>query len=145
MSYSTDLKSLLMQSIDELSATPSVFAIDPSRDFTRNRKLNLKNTIHTMLTMEGDCIQEELYTFFGRSNETATTAAFCKQRQKLSDKAFPTLLRLFNNKLVTSLFKGKYRLMACDGTSAEIFRNPNDALTYFDPSKASASGFNQVY
>ena len=134
-----------MQSIDEVSASPADFAVDPSRDFTRSRKLNFKNTIHTMLTMEGDCIQEELYTFFGRNDNTATAAAFCKQRQKLSDSAFPTLFRLFNSKLPVSLYKGKYHLIACDGTKAEIFRNPNDPLTFFEPSKASSRGFNQIY
>ena len=90
MNYPNYLKTLLLQSVDELSASPQDFAVDPTRDFTRNRKLNFKDTMLMMLTMTDDSIQEELYTFFGKNGNAPTTTAFCKQRQKLSDKAFPT-------------------------------------------------------
>lgn len=144
MSCISNPKSLLWQAIDELAASPSEFAVDPGRDFTRCRKLSFNRMIHMLLTMEGDCIQEELYRFFGRSSVAPSKAAFCRQRQKLSDKALPSLLRKFNSKLSTSLCRGKYRLFACDGTTAEIFRDPSDPTTYFEPSKASARGFNMI-
>jgi hypothetical protein len=145
LSYFNYLKRLLSQAIDELSASPSDFAVVPGKDFTRNRKLGFKDMIQMLLTMEGDCIQEELYRFFGRNDDAPTKAAFCKQRQKLSDKALPTLFNVFNSKLPVSLYRGKYRLFACDGSTAEIFRDPNDGKTFFNPSKASSNGFNLIY
>ena len=145
LSCFNDPKSLLWQAVDELAASPAEFAVDPSRDFTRCRKLSFKDTIHLLLTMEGDCIQEELFKFFGRSINAPSKAAFCRQRQKLSEKALPSLLNIFNSKLSTTLFKGKYRLLACDGTTAEIFRDPDDLTTYYEPNKVSSRGFNMVY
>ena len=35
--------------------------------------------------------QEELYRFYGRTVSAPSRAVFCKQRQKLSEKALPTL------------------------------------------------------
>ena len=145
MNYPNYLKTLLLQSVDELSASPQDFAVDPTRDFTRNRKLNFNDTMLMMLTMTDDSIQEELYTFFGKNGNAPTTTAFCKQRQKLSDKAFPTLFRLFNDKLPVSLYKGKYRLMACDGSNAEIFYNPNDPSTFFNSTRVSGRGINIIH
>ena len=87
LSYFNNSKLLLRQAVDELAASPAEFAVDPSRDFTRCRKLSFKDTIHLLLTMEGDCIQEELFKFFGRNINAPSKAAFCRQRQKLSEKA----------------------------------------------------------
>ena len=145
MSCFKDAKSLLWQSVDELAASPPEFAVDSGKDFTRCRKLSFKSMIHLLLSMEGDSIQEELYRFFGRNLDAPSKAAFCRQRQKISDSALPSLLTKFNSKFHISLFKDKYRLVACDGTTAEIFRDPSDKTTYFEPSKASSYGFNMVY
>lgn len=145
MSNYSLIKSLLLQAIQELSSSPSDYAVNPDKDFTRSRKLNLKDMILLLLTMEGDCIQDEVWKFFGRNESAPTKAAFCNQRKKLSEKAFPTLLKIFNAKLPVSLYKDKYRLMACDGSTAESFRDPEDPTTYFEPSSASSRGYNMVY
>ena len=64
LSCFNDPKSLLWQAVEELSSSPSEFAVDPSRDFTRRRKLSFKKTIHLLLSMDGGSIQEELFRFF---------------------------------------------------------------------------------
>lgn len=139
------IKHLLEKSIDELAATPSRIVVDPNRDFTRNRKLNLKDTINLLLTMEGDCIQEELFRYFGRNESAPSKASFYKQRQKLADNAIPALFYSFNEKLSTKLYNKKYQLVACDGSTAEIYRDPNDRDSFFDSPKVSSTGFNLIY
>ena len=145
MSNHVIINSLLDQAIEQLSASPSTFAVDPNKDFTRNRKLGLQNTLKLILTMENECIQEEIIRFFGRSADVPSKAAFFKQRQKLTDIAMPALFHIFSNKLPVKLYNGSYRLIACDGSTAEIFRNRNDPDTYFDSPKVSSNGFNQIY
>ena len=44
--------------------------------------------------MEGECIKEELYTFFGRTTDAPSKSAFYKQLQKLKDGALRCLLHL---------------------------------------------------
>ena len=145
MRYPNYLKRTLLSAIDELADTPSLYACNPGRDFTRNRKLNFKQFLILLLSMEGDCIKEELYRFFGRSTAAPSKAAFYKQRQKLQKDALRNLLFTFNSKLKRKLFKDKYQLIACDGSALDIYRNPDDPDTFFGPSGKSSRGFNQIH
>ena len=93
MTYSNLMKQMLMASIDELSQTPENFAVHPDKDFTRNRKIGFHDFLLLLLTMEDDCLREELYHFFGRTDETPSKAAFYHQRAKLKDNALQELLQ----------------------------------------------------
>ena len=145
MKYSDSVKAILLAAINELSAHPENYAKRPGRDFSRNRKLGFKQLLLMLLTMEGECIREELYTYFGRTPKAPSKAAYYKQLQKLKDEALRTLLLAFNRKLKHNLFDGKYQLLACDGSSLDIFRNPDDPDTFFEANSKSPKGYNQAY
>ena len=66
MKYADVVKAMLLASIHELAANPQNYALHPGKDFSRNRKLGFKHLLLMLLTMEADCIKEELYRFFGR-------------------------------------------------------------------------------
>ena len=135
----------LLAKIDELTSDPEKIAVEPGKDFTRNRKLGANNLIRMLLTMEAECINEELYTYFGYTKEVPTKAAFCKQRCKLNQNALPFLLRQFNKTLSEKFYNEKYRFLACDGSGANIFRNPDDPDTYYPPSGRSKNGVNLIH
>lgn len=145
MTYSTFTKQMLMTSIEELSQTPENYALHPDKDFTRNRKLGFHDFILLLLTMEDDCLREELYRFFGRTALVPTKAAFYHQRAKLKCDALWQLLQIFNQKLQPTLYKNRYRLVACDGSVADTFRDAKDKDTYFEPNNKSPRGFNQIH
>ncbi len=145
MKYSDLVKAMLFASIHELAANPENYALHPGKDFSRNRKLGFKHLLLMLLTMEADCIKEELYRFFGRSTDAPSKAAFYKQRKKINNDAFRSLLVSFTQKCKKKLFKGKYSLVACDGSAADIFRNPDDPDTFFEPNGKSTRGFNQIH
>ncbi len=145
MNYSDSAKAVLLAAIDELAADPERYAKNPGRDFTRNRKLGFKQLLLMLLTMEGDCIREEIYTFFGRTTDAPSKAAFYKQLQKIRDGALRELLLTFNRKLKNKLYDGRYQLIACDGSALDIFRNPDDPDTFFEPNAKSPKGYNQAY
>ena len=108
MKHSDYVKAMLLASIHELAADPSIYAKNPGRDFSRNRKMGFRDFLLMFLTMEADCIKEELYRYFGRSTAAPSKAAFYKQRKKLRDDAFRWLLLSFNKKCRKLLFKDKY-------------------------------------
>lgn len=145
MMYSTVVKQILMDSIHKLPQTPENYAVHPDTDFTRNRKIGFKDFLLLLLTMEDDCLREELYRFFGRTEAAPTKAAFYHQRAKLKDDALWRLLQIFNQNFEPTLYKNKYRLVACDGSVADIFRDENDKDTYFEPNNKSPRGFNQIH
>lgn len=145
MHFSDYIKATLMAIIDEISADPRRFVVNPGKDFTRNRKIGFRDTLLMLLTMEGDCIKEEIYRYFGRTKEAPSKSAFYRQRRKLNFQALATLLFLFNQKLPKELYNGKYQLIACDGSAADIFRNPEDPDTFFEANGKSSRGFNQIH
>lgn len=145
MKYSNVVKAMLFTSIHELAANPEHYVRHPGKDFSRNRKLGFQRLLLMLLTMEGDCIKEELYRYFGRSTDTPSKAAFYKQRKKVKEDAFRSLLVSFTQKCQKKLLKGKYSLVACDGSAADIFRNPDDSDTFFEPNGKSTRGFNQIH
>ena len=133
MNYSDSIKAILLAAINDLSKTPEKYAVKPGVDFIRNRKLGFKDYMLMFLTMEADCIREELYRFFGRTIDAPSKAAFYRQRKKIREDAFRNLLLAFNRKLPKKLYNGKYEFWACDGSSCDIFLNPEDKDTYFEP------------
>ncbi len=145
MKNSDVIKSILLTSINELAADSKKFAVNPGNDFTRNRKMGFEDTVLMLLTMEADCIKEEIYRYFGRSIEAPSKSAFYKQRSKLNRQALANLLYIFNAKLSKKLYKGKYQLIACDGSTVEIFHNPNDPDTYYEPNGKSKKGYNHLH
>ena len=145
MHYSKAAKSILLATINEIAADPQKYAVNPGRDFTRNRKLGFDRLIRMLLTMEADCISEEIYRFLGRTTDAPSKSAFYKQRRKLTHDALANLLFMFNKKLTRKLYNGKYQFIACDGSAVDIFRNPDDPDTFFEPNGKSTRGFNQVH
>ena len=145
MKHSEIIKSILFSALNEIAADPQKYAVNPGKDFTRNRKMGFHDTILMLLTMEADCIKEELYRYFGRTTDAPSKAAFYKQRKKLNETALANLLFTFNAKLTKKLYNDKYQFIACDGSAVDIFRNPNDPDTFFEPNGKSTRGFNQVH
>lgn len=145
MKHSEIIKAILLATLNEITADPQKYAVNPGKDFTRNRKMGFRDTILMLLTMEADCIKEELYRYFGRTTDAPSKAAFYKQRKKLNEMALANLLFTFNAKLTKKLYNDKYQFIACDGSAVDIFRNPNDPDTFFEPNGKSTRGFNQVH
>ncbi len=108
MMHSDAIKTMLLATINEIAAAPQKYAVHPGRDFTRNRKMGFNNTILMLLTMEADCIKEELYRYFGRNTNAPSKAAFYKQRKKRNKEALANLLLMFNSKLSKKLYNGKF-------------------------------------
>ena len=94
-----------------------MFAKDPARDFTRERKLPLHKVISVLLCMEGGSLTNELLRYFSCSQDAASSSAFIQQRQKINEFAFSSLFDLFVRKTDKErLYKG-YRLLAADGSN----------------------------
>ena len=135
----------LLTSIDELTSDPVKLAVNPDKDFTRHRKLGPEDLIRMLLTMETDSTNQEIHRYFYHQDDSLTKAAFYKQRCKLNPNALPALCRSFNSKLPVKLYNEEYRLLACDGSGANILRNPDDPETYYPPSGRSKSGVNLIH
>lgn len=140
------MKETLQGIISEMANDPLGFIVDPARDFTRKRKLDMKTLINLILSMKGGSISKELYTYFGGDVETATSSAFVQQRAKIKADAFEYLFRKFNGAssgLDTNTYEG-YHLLAVDGSDINIAKNPQSD-TYFVKSDYNQFHLNAIY
>lgn len=120
------IKRILKNCINELSNAPELFAKNPSKDFSRKRKLPFDQMIKVILSMTGKSICGELMDLFGLKLDIPTASAFIQQRNKIKSEAFETLFHNFTNVIdETNLFKG-YRLLAVDGSDLHVPINPNE-------------------
>ena len=126
-----------------MSEKSSLFVKNPDRDFTRNRTFTFAKTIKAVLSMGGNSLQKELRDFFDGTGEFATKSAFVQQRDKIPCDTFEYLLHKFNESCIDDKTYDGYFLYACDGTTVNIAKNPNNKETYID--NGEYEGFNQYH
>ncbi len=106
---------------------------------SRNRKLSLSGVIRLLIGAEGGSLAKELH----RANIDATPAAVSQRRAQIDTETFQNVFQRFNTSCKDSgNFRG-YRLLAVDGTSVNIPRNPN--APSFVQNESAPSGYNQLH
>ena len=124
------VKERLTSLIAGMSASSGLFVKNPTKDFTRDRKLPFESVMHLLIAMGGNSIYKELLEAQGYNASTATTSAFVQQREKILPVAFEFLLHEFTQThSEPKKYKG-YRLFAVDGSDLHIPTNPDDAETF---------------
>lgn len=116
---------------------------DNSKDFTRNRKLELSDLMKSIVFMAGKPIKEELYDYFDYSVDTASASAFVQQRSKLKAEAFEILLSRLNKSYPCNKKYLGYYLIAVDGSDLCIPYNEKDKETYINCKKQK--GYNILH
>lgn len=125
-----EVKRILMSQIDEVSKNQSQFAVNPDKDFIRNRKLSMKKIITSILGMGSKSLTNELIDLYGYSLNVPSKSAFVQQRTKLKPDALKQIFNGFNY-FVRSPFADNLYILAVDGSDIQIPVNPNDKATYF--------------
>lgn len=106
---------------------------------SRNRKLSLAGVIRLLIGAEGGSLAKELH----RADIDVTPAAVSQRRAQISPETFRDVFQRFNTSCEDSgNFRG-YRLLAVDGTSINIPRNPN--APSFVQNESAPNGYNQLH
>ena len=136
---------------DDTALHADDYSLNPGHDFTRNRKLSLASLIRSLIAMEGNSINNELYDIFNPGSDDGqfvTKSAFVQQRRKLKHEALRNVLHGFNRHTEindTNRHDG-YKLYAIDGTDVNIAYN-EDSDTYFqgNGNNVTGKGFKQFH
>jgi len=142
--YSDLIKGKLEALMSEMSTYSYLFSKNPEKDFTRKRKLDFKEMLRILLSMGGKSLKLELMEYFLYDLDTATSAAFVQQREKLLPEAFQFLFHKFTKASIASCTHNGYRLLAVDGSDLCISYNPKDLENHF-PNGPKAKGFNLLH
>lgn len=105
----------------------------------RTRKLSGEALIRFLIAAEGGSLAKELH----RAGINVTPAAITQRRAELTPAAFQSVFNYFNRACTdATLYKG-YRLLAVDGSSINIPRNP--AAPSFVRNDGAPKGYNQLH
>ena len=105
----------------------------------RKSKLSIRETIHILIGAEGGSLAKELH----RADIDVTPAAISQRRAQISPETFRDVFQRFNASCEDSgNFRG-YRLLAVDGTSVNIPRNPK--APSFVQNESAPNGYNQLH
>ena len=133
----------LNESIDTIIANKPRYVKNPNRDFVRNRKLSMENTVVEILSMGGESLPKEMIKYAEINNIELTPSAFIQQRAKISSSAFKDLFYKFNELSYDAKKHRGYRILAVDGSEIDCFKNPNSEN--FMVTSQKPEGFNKVH
>ena len=140
------IKQILLSEIEKMGQHREDFCKHPGIDSTRDRKIPFSTLLHFQISMESGSVNHELLKYLNFDAGTPSLSAFYQQRAKLSDDVFQRLFYSFNRHFSPRyLLKGRYQLLACDGSGFTFTRDPKDTESYHDPSGRSLKGYNQMY
>ncbi|MBO5342049.1 MAG: IS4 family transposase [Lachnospiraceae bacterium] len=108
-------------------------------DFSRKRVLTMGTVINLLLSMQGGSLKKELYD----AGVPVSASAFVQQRDKIPWTVMEEVFESFNSKCKdTKTYKG-YRVLAIDGTTINMARNPKSDS--FVINNSTPKGYNQLH
>lgn len=143
-SQSLVLKEILNKTIREMEDVSSLFVINPSTNFSRNRVFTFSETIKALLGMRGNTLDKELDDYFDTAGGYATSSAFIQQRNKILPIAFEYLFHEVNEQCEyydIKTYEG-YHLYAVDGSDLNIYYDES-AESFF--ANGNNKCFNQLH
>ncbi len=137
--YADELKEKLNTAIQQ--AVETYFEdFYTSNNFKRTRKLPLDTMIKLLISMQGGSLQKELHD----AKINASAAAFVQQRKKLDVSCMEDVLENFNALCNDEKTYKGYRILAIDGTTVNMARNPQSE-SYMKPTTNDKKGYNQLH
>lgn len=142
--YPYEVKQKLKTILEQVDKIAWMFSKDPSRDFSRHRKLPFHKLAEVMIGMEGNSLSHEMLNAFHFSQETPSVPAFIQQRAKLLPEAMAFVFSEVVHAFPCGTGADGCRLIACDGSDLHYAANPNEPENYFTVSE-QARGYNLLH
>jgi hypothetical protein len=104
------------------------YCSNPDSDFTRKRKITVKNILDFLLALGSKATRSEICEFF-TDDDPPTDAAMLLQRSKLNNEAVRRVLDLFSKQFTAENNFMGYQILACDGSDVTIPTDLSDTET----------------
>jgi hypothetical protein len=140
------IKSLFASSVDSVVSNISQYAVNPQKDFTRNKKFPPDKLISFLVSEGSSSTKNELLDFFNMDVTAPTASAFNQQRAKLKPEALEAVFKHFNSSVNSVEKTSDYRFLAVDGSTFTFFCKPHFASSeYYVSPGHSAKGFYSMH
>lgn len=104
------------------------YCTNPNTDFTRKRKITVKNIIDYLLSLGSKATRSEICEFFTDDDPPTDTAMYL-QRCKLENEAVRRVLEVFSEQFTAEKTFMGYQLLSCDGSDVTIPTDSSDEET----------------
>ena len=142
--YPYEVKQKLKDILVRTDKIAWLFSKNPTKDFSRHRKLPFHKLAETMIGMEGGSLTHEMLNCFHFSKQTPSVPAFIQQRSKLLPEAMAFVFSEVVHAFPCGAGVDGYILIACDGSDLHYAANPNEPENYFTVSEQSR-GYNLLH
>ena len=142
--YPYEVQQKLRKILDQTEKVAWMFSKEPTKDFSRHRKLPFHKLAEIMIGMEGSTLSHEMLKSFHFSLQRPSVPAFIQQRAKLLPEAMPFVFSEVVRVFPCGPSVDGYRLIACDGSDLHYAVNPNEPENYFVVSE-QARGYNLLH
>ena len=139
------IKDAFLSAVNSVIANPEQFAVNPAKDFSRQRKITPDTLISFLVSKGSSSARVEMLDFWGLDQEMPSLPALNQQRAKLKPEALEAVLAGVNDSV--SRLAGfptsddGYRYLAADGSTTTFFSSPKLAPPqYFCSPGHSSSG-----
>ncbi|MBF7094899.1 hypothetical protein IYQ92_06525 [Streptococcus sp. HF-1907] len=117
------IKNQLLHCVKQITSYAADYVYNPSKDFTRSRKLGFDQVLLTLLEMGGQTLSRELLQL----GHPISNSAFVQSRYKVKPEAFQALFHAFTKEIYPTT---DYPILAVYGTDLNIPVNPGDPDSY---------------
>lgn len=139
------IKKIFNKSVSTIASDISKYALNPTKNFTREKKLPVDKLITFLVSQGASSTKNELLDFFSMSNDTPTASALNQQRDKLRPEALEAVFNEFNASVATFQTYSNYRFLAADGSTFSFFSKPSFASEeYYVSEGHSAKGYYSI-
>lgn len=119
MSFSRLVKLKFLQILEEINSHRSDFVKEPSKNFTRKRKISFSDIMKWIINLHSGNLEQEILHFYRFASNHPTKSAFIQQRAKIKLEAFFAILFQLNQAFPSKKYRG-YSLLACDGSDVSL-------------------------
>jgi hypothetical protein len=129
--HSLLIRGKFISEIDCLEQCREKYVVNPTKDFTRNRKLDFNSTVAYVLGLKGESLQDEILSFVNyKADKLITSSAVIQARSKLKLSFFEDLFdRSRFQQFHLNTYKG-HRIFAHDGSDINLPIDDSDPETF---------------
>lgn len=145
MLYET-IKQRFTDAVDFVASNISLYAINPSKDFSRSSKFSIDKLLSFLVSRGSSSSKLELLDFFGFHSDSPSASALVQQQAKLKPDALEALFHQFHSSVSSEETSSPYCFQAVDGSTFTYFSKPSfSPPEYFVSGGHSSKGFYSMH
>ena len=139
------IKQRFTDAVDFVASNISLYAVNPSKDFTRSSKFSIDKLLPFLVSRGSSSSKLELLDFFDFHSDSPSASALVQQQAKLKPDALEALFHQFHSSVSSDETSSRYCFLAVDGSTFTYFSKPAfSPPEYFVSEGHSSKSFQRI-